>query len=146
MAGFHYRMQNILDISYQLERQAKIAFGLANRALSEEQEKLREVLLMREDCQRRLKEASTGKLDLKEIQRLKNAGEGIEDRIRLQMKKVQRAERDVERRRKELDERMQERKMHEKLREKALHAYRVDLEKKEERATDELVSYTHWNS
>ena len=39
MAKFVYRMQSILDIKLKMENQAKIAYGLANAKLSEEQKK-----------------------------------------------------------------------------------------------------------
>ena len=39
MAKFIYRMQNILNIKYKLEDQAKNEFMIANRALQEEEEK-----------------------------------------------------------------------------------------------------------
>ena len=43
MAKFVYRMQNILDIKQKMEHQAKAAYGIANRQLAEEQEKLQQI-------------------------------------------------------------------------------------------------------
>ena len=40
MAKFLYRMQNILNIKYKLETQAKTEFSLAAAALRREEEKL----------------------------------------------------------------------------------------------------------
>ena len=40
MAKFTYKMQNILDIKYKLETQAKTAFSIAAANLNKEEEKL----------------------------------------------------------------------------------------------------------
>ena len=40
MAKFFYRMQNILNLKYKLEDQAKMEFAVARRRLTEEEEKL----------------------------------------------------------------------------------------------------------
>ena len=67
MAKFIYRMQNILDIKYKLETQAKTAFSVAAAALNKEEEKL-EALRMRErDYERKARELANGKLDFLEI-------------------------------------------------------------------------------
>lgn len=143
MAGFHYRMQNILDIAYQLEDQAKLAFAQANRNYMDEQDKLQELLIRKMNYETKLKDVTSGNLDLREIQFTKNAITSMDQLIKKQMMEVQKASRIVDRLRDELDEKMKERKMHEKLREKALKEYHIGLSKKEELATDELVSYTH---
>ena len=43
MSKFIYRMQNILNIKYKLEDQAKTEFMLANQILREEEEKLQKL-------------------------------------------------------------------------------------------------------
>ena len=43
MSKFIYRMQNILNIKYKLEDQAKTEFMLANQVLREEEEKLQKL-------------------------------------------------------------------------------------------------------
>lgn len=40
MAKFTYKMQNILDIKYKLETQAKTSFSIAAAKLNKEEEKL----------------------------------------------------------------------------------------------------------
>ena len=40
MSKFIYRMQNILNVKYKLEDQAKTEFMMANRTLQEEENKL----------------------------------------------------------------------------------------------------------
>ena len=44
MSKFIYRMQNILNIKYKLEDQAKTEFMLANQILRQEEEKLQELI------------------------------------------------------------------------------------------------------
>ena len=47
MAKFRYRMQNILEIKEKMEEQEKIAYGIANAKLVEEQEKAGKALVIR---------------------------------------------------------------------------------------------------
>ena len=56
MAKFTYRMQNILDIKVKMENQAKIAYGIANSRLVEEQQKLQAILMRRAGYERKAKE------------------------------------------------------------------------------------------
>ena len=67
MAKFTYRMQNILDIKVKMENQAKIAYGIANRKLMEEQEKLREIMMRRAGYERQAKKLVSGTLNVQEI-------------------------------------------------------------------------------
>ena len=45
MAKFAYRMQSILDIKEKMEGQAKIAYGVANAKLMDEQGKLQQIMI-----------------------------------------------------------------------------------------------------
>lgn len=85
MAKFVYRMQNILAIKEKLESQEKIAYSMANARLLEEQEKLQQLLVRRAGYESQLKELSTGRLDLKQIQTCKRAIDSLKSMIRDQM-------------------------------------------------------------
>ena len=69
MAKFRYRMQNILDIKEKIESQEKIAYSQANAALSEEQDKLTNLMIRSAGYEHDLKEATSGELDFKEIRK-----------------------------------------------------------------------------
>ena len=146
MAKFVYRMQNILELTEKLESQEKINFGIAQAAVNEEQEKLSALLAQRAGYERQEKELMTGILDLKKINQCKQAITIMKVQIRDQMLAVQKAQRNLERARKRLDEVMKDRKTHENLRDKAFEEFKKELAAEENKATDELVSYTYHDS
>lgn len=145
MAKFTYRMQNILEIKEKLEEQQKIAYGIANAKLLEEQEKLQTLLARRAGYESRLKELTSGTLNLIEIRACRSAIDTMKSQIRDQMIAVHTAQRNLEMARKKLNEVMQERKTHENLKEKAFEAFKEELAVEESKMTDELVSYTYHN-
>ena len=143
MSRFVYRMQNILNLKYKLEDQAKMEFAAARRRLTEEEEKL-ELLYRRKDSYeeegRRLREDALAVMDILEN---RNAILQMEDFIELQKLEVAKAEDALEIERQKLQEVMQERKVQEKLREKAFEAFVKEENAKESKEIDELVSYTY---
>ena len=72
MAKFRYRMQNILDIKIKLETQAKNAYGAANRKYIEEQAVLAELMLRRNNYEKKLKELMTGNINVKDVCNARN--------------------------------------------------------------------------
>lgn len=143
MAKFTYRMQNILDIKIKMENQAKIAYGIANAKLLEEQEKLQAILLRRAAYERRAKELVNGTLDIQNIRECRRAIDVMKSKQRTQMMNVHAAEKNLEIAREELNRVMIERKTHEKLREKAFEEFKQELERAESKEIDELVSYNY---
>ncbi len=143
MAKFTYRMQNILDIKIKMENQAKLAYGIANRRLSEEQEKLQQIFLQKASYEHRARELVSGTLKVQEIRECRNAIDVMKVRQRAQMMNVHAAERNAEQARAELNRLMVERKTQEKLREKAFEEFKQELAYAEGKEIDELVSYTY---
>lgn len=143
MAKFTYRMQNILDIKIKMENQAKIAYGIANRRVLEEKEKLQEIMLRRASYERRAKELACGTLNLQDIKECRRAIDVMKSRQRTQMMNVHAAEKNLEIARTELNRIMVERKTHEKLREKAFEEFKQELAHAEGKEIDELVSYNY---
>ncbi len=143
MAKFVYRMQNILELTEKLESQEKINFGIAQAALNEEQDKLKELLSRRVEYEEKERQLTSGAIDIKEISHCKIAITILKVKIRDQMLAVQRAQRNLERARKKLDEVMKDRKTHENLRDKAFEEFKKELAAEENKANDELVSYTY---
>ena len=150
MAKFRYRMQNILEIKEKMEEQEKVAYGIANARLLEEQEKLQKLFVRKAGYEARLKELTSAKLDIVEIQTCKRASDSVKSMIRDQMIAVHTAQRNLEMARKRLNEVMKERKTHEKMcnlsqgiKEKAFEAFKEELAAEEGKMTDELVSYTY---
>ena len=146
MAKFTYRMQNILDIKVKMENQAKIAYGIANRKLMEEQEKLREIMMRRAGYERQAKKLVGGTLNVQEIRECRHAIDVMKSMQRTQMMNVHAAEKNAEAARVALNQVMVERKTHEKLKEKAFEEFKQELERAEGKEIDELVSYNYHDS
>ena len=143
MAKFTYKMQNILDIKYKLETQAKTSFSLAAARLNREEEKLDRLHQRRKDYEEQARELVKDRLDFQEIKVNRVAIETTKGDIRNQVVAVHVAERNLEQARKHLQDVMTERKTHEILKEKAFDEFKKELEKEESKAVDELVSFTH---
>ncbi len=143
MAKFLYRMQNILDIKYKLESQAKSVFAAAASKLRMEEEKLESLRRQKAGYEEHAKELVSGQLDFLEIKRNRLAIETMKEAIQRQLLAVHVAERNLESARRQLQEVMTERKAHEILREKEFDEFKKELEREESKAVDELVSYAH---
>lgn len=146
MAKFIYKMQNILEIKEKLESQEKIAFGIANQKLMEEQEKLQELLVRQASYEARLKELTSGDLNIRDINNCKKSIDSMKSMVRDQMIAVHTAQRNVENARIRMNEAMKERKTQENLKEKAFEEFKQELLAEESKITDELVSYTYHNN
>ena len=143
MAKFVYRMQSILNIKNQMENQAKMELGQAQRRLLEEEERL-EALYARKEYYleegRKLRQES---LNVRSLRDNEYAQARMEEYIEAQKENVKRAGMQVEEARQKLQEVMQERKMQEKLREKAFQKFLSEENAKESKEVDELTSYTY---
>ena len=143
MAKFVYRMQNILDIKTKLEDQAKITYAQANAKLVEEQQKLQAILVRKAGYEQIAQDLVNGTIDIRKIQENKRAIDAMKSSMRAQLLQVQVAEKNLEAARSHLSEVMMERKTHEKLREHAFDQFKQDIAYEENKAVDELVSYTY---
>lgn len=141
MVKFSYKMQNILNIKFKLENQAKT--GLANAMAKLEEEKQKLLLLQRkqqqyEDGYRQCLETV---LNIRELNLCVQGIELMKERIKTQIVAIHVAEKNVEAARQRLQDVMQERKTHEKLKEYAFDEYVKEMNAEESKAIDELVSY-----
>ncbi len=143
MAKFTYKMQNILDIKYKLETQAKTSFSIAAAKLNKEEEKLEGLVQRKNAYEVRARELVEDRLDFQEIRVNRTAIETMKGAIRNQTLAVHVAERNLESARKHLQNVMIERKTHEILKDKAFEEFKKELEREESKAVDELVSFTH---
>lgn len=145
MAKFKYRMQNILDIKLKLESQAKITYGIANQKYMAEQQKLREIVLRRNNYEKAWKECMTGTIDVRQVGHARANVNTMKTLMRRQMMEVHKAELELEDARRALNQIIQERKMHEKLKERAFEQFKEELKAEESKEIDQLVSYTYGN-
>ena len=143
MAKFKYKLQNVLDIKYRMEDQAKAVFAAAQAKLDEEEAK-RDHLIMRrleyEQIGRQLREEILNLTDMRDNDR---AIENIKEQIKEQEKHVENARKAVEQARIRLTDAMQERKIHEKLKENSFEEFKHEVNAAESKEVDELVSYTY---
>jgi len=146
MAKFVYRMQSILDIKLKLESQAKVAYGIANKKLMEEQDKLKAILERRAAYEAEAKELVSGVIDVRRIKENKLSIDILKSQQRTQMMNVHVAEKNVEAARKHLNELMTERKAHEKLKEHKFEEFKQEIQYAESKEIDQLVSYSYKNN
>ena len=143
MAVFKYKLQNVLDIKFRIEDQARAAFAAAQAKLDEEEQK-RDALIQRrigyEIEGRRLREEILNMNDMRDNDR---AIENIKGQIKAQEKQVELARKEVDQARLRLTDAMQERKIHEKLKENSFEEFKHEINAAESKEVDELVSYTY---
>ena len=145
MAKFVYRMQNILNIKYKLENQAKSEYAMANGILNQEQLKLEAIYDDINKCEEKIRELNSGEFNILEMRKCGEAVEYKKNQAELQKIVIERAQKRVERAREKLKEIMIERKTHEKLKEKAYDEFLEELSTQEDKEIDELVSFQFAN-
>lgn len=143
MAKFIYRMQNILEIKYKLEDQAKTAYAVARAKLNEEELILQKLEERKENYQENLRVLMLEELHIMDIKTCENAVETMKYKIKVQILAVRQAEQELENARIALNEAMIERKTHEKLRENAFEEFKKEVDAEERKEVDELVSFKY---
>ncbi len=146
MTKFVYEMENLLDIAYQLEDQAKSEFANAMNALLREEDKLERLNTRQEFYQNKLTDLVQSDFDLLEIQKYKAAFENNKINIKEQEKKVFFANQKVEKAREKLRQAMVECKTHEKLKERAKEEYLEEYKLHQQKEIDEITSYRYGNT
>ncbi len=143
MAKFFYRMQNILNIKYKLEEQAKQEFSQAQNRYQQELQRLQSYKRQKLSYMAEMREHAKERLNLLELERCNQAILVMDERIAEQNDVVFRAMAEMDRARERLNEIMQERKTHEKLKEHQFEAFLQELNTEEMKEIDQLVSYQH---
>lgn len=143
MARFQYSMQNILNVKYKLESQAKSAFRAAAVRLMEEEERLEGVKKRQEGYEAEARRLVSSQLDVTEINRCRQAIELMKEAARNQLVVVHIAQRNLEGARARLNEVMMECKTHEKLKDREFEEFKHEIDREESKAIDELVSYSY---
>ena len=143
MAKFFYRMQNILNIKYKLEDQAKQEYADAQFLYQQEEDKLKALESRRSAYLIEMRGNAVDAVNVMELERLNDAIYVMDTLIEEQKNRVFHARADMERAREKLNESMQERKTHEKLKEHQFEAFLQELNTQEMKEIDELVSYKY---
>ncbi|WP_099468875.1 flagellar export protein FliJ [Konateibacter massiliensis] len=143
MSKFIYKMENILEIKYKLENQAKTNYANAAAKLNEEKQKLRSLIARQAAYEDQMRGLVSARLDVLEIKICKAAIEKAKEDVKKQILQVTLAERNLEQARIKLYEVMNDRKIHEKLKENAFEDFKKEVNQQESKEIDELVSYTY---
>ena len=143
MAKFKYKLQNVLDIKYRMEDQAKAVFAAAQAKLDEEEAKRDHLIMRRLEYEQKRRELREEILNLTDMRDNDRAIENIKEQIKEQEKHVETARKAVEQARLRLTDAMQERKIHEKLKENSFEEFKHEVNAAESKEVDELVSYTY---
>lgn len=141
MAKFVYKMQNILEIKYKLETQAKTAYAEANNRLTEEELKLDAIHNDINGYEEEIRMISRSQLDVAKLRWCSEAIEIKKLAAEEQKMAIERARKQVELARIKLNEIMVDRKTHEKLREHAFEDFKQEIADEEKKEVDELVSF-----
>lgn len=146
MAKFIYRMENILNIKYKMEEQAKQEYMTVRMRLNEAEEELNTLKLRKEDYFSTYRKLLNERLDVLEIETCKNAIVVMDEFIANQQRVIQSIEIELEKAIQKMNEAMQERKIHEKLRENQFEIFLKELNQEEMKEIDQLVSYQYNNT
>lgn len=146
MAKFIFSMENLLKIKLKLEDQAKAEYGIQIAILRQEEQKLLDMKVRKDNMQQQLKEQISHILNLFEIRQLEDGIENIKYNMNLQRIVIINQQNKVEEARKKLDEAMKERKTYEKLKEKAFEIFKQEINAEEQKEVDELVSFRYGNT
>ena len=141
MARFSYKMQNILDIKFKLENQAKTGLANAMAKLDEEKQKLVLLQNKKQQYEEVYRKTLESVLNIRELNLCVQGIELMKEKIKTQWVAIHVAEKNVEAARQRLQDVMQERKTHEKLKEYAFDEFVKEMNAEESKEIDELVSY-----
>ncbi len=145
MAKFVYRMQNILDIKYKLEEQAKQHYMEIRSRLNEAEDVLEQLNGRKEAYFDDYRNLLTDRLTILEIEECKEAIILMDEYIANQQNVIREIERELEEAVRLMNEAIQERKVHEKLKENQFEIFLQELNQEEAKEIDELISYQYNN-
>ena len=143
MSKFVYRMQNILNIKYKLEDQAKTEFMMADRVLQEEESRLENLETRKAFYEEEGRLLLSKNLQIEKIKENRQAILSMKSFVEQQMVRVEEAKRQVEIKAERFSQLRQERKAQEKLKERAFEIFLQEENARESKEIDELVSFTY---
>lgn len=143
MAKFIYRMQNILDIKYKLEEQAKQQYLEVRMRLNHAIDELNLLSRRKNAYFDTYRELVSNELLVIEIEECKNSILIMDEYIANQQMMVSEIEKELAQAEAVLRESMKERKIHEKLKENEFETFLQGINLEEAKEIDELVSYQY---
>ncbi|HHT98100.1 MAG TPA: flagellar export protein FliJ [Clostridiales bacterium] len=145
MKKFEYSMENVLNIKYKLEDQAKTNYSVIRFQLNKEEEALYKLRIKKNHYEKRLQQLVSGSLDFKNIKIYKKSLDDVKNKILEQKELIKTIEAELEIARIELEKSMIERKTQENLKDKAFDEYKQEYNTWESKEVDELNSFNYSN-
>ena len=145
MAKFLYSMQNVLNVKYKLEDQAKSAFSQAQMRVNEAKQELLMLTQRRISYEKTKQDLMRDRLDVRKLNECEQAIHTMQYYETEQKKKVAALEAVLDNASRKLKEAMMDRKTHEKLKENEFETFLLDLNAQEKKEIDEVVSFQHNN-
>ncbi len=145
MAKFLYSMQNVLNVKYKLEDQAKSAFSQAQMRVNEAKQELLMLTQRRISYEKTKQDLMRDRLDVRKLNECEQAIHTMQYYETEQKKKVAALEAVLDNASRKLKEVMMDRKTHEKLKENEFETFLLDLNAQEKKEIDEVVSFQYNN-
>ena len=145
MAKFIYSMENVLNVKYKLEDQAKTAFSQAQMQVNEAKSELDRLVDRRRSYEQEKHRMMSGRLDVRRLNECENAIHTMEYYETQQKKKIAALEAVLDNASRKLKEAMMGRKTHEKLKDNEFQVFLQELNAQEKKEIDELVSFQYNN-
>lgn len=143
MAGFVFRLESYLSVKEKMEEQRKLEYGKSLAKLEEER-KIKESLIDEKNNNVvSFKNSILKGVNPSTLDNYNKYIDLIKKKIESQNVAIKKAEDAAEEKRVQLVEAMKERKMLETLKEKDKEAYLKEVLQKEQKVTDEIVSYQY---
>lgn len=146
MKKFKYKMETLLKLKENLEKQLKIEFKNMNNCLNEEKEKLNKLNLRHNEYEGLLTKSLKDELNMININHNKQAIVFIREKTEKQEEIIKEIENALKNIRIKLIEAIKERKILEKLKDKEYERYKLELKREEEKENDEFISFKYGNS
>ena len=143
MAKFIYEMQNILDIKYKLEEQAKQEYMSVQARLNDAVLTLNRLEERKSSYMDQYMSMVSDRLYVLEIENCKNSIIIMDEYIARQQAVIDKIQQELDLAVLKLNEAMKERKIHEKLRENQFEKFKKELNLEEMKEIDELVCYRY---
>ena len=145
MAKFLYSMQNVLNVKYKLEDQAKSAFSQAQMRVNEAKQELLMLTQRRISYEKTKQDLMRDRLDVRKLNECEQAIHTMQYYETEQKKKVAALKAVLDNASSKMKQAMMDRKTHEKLKENEFETFLLDLNAQEKKEIDEVVSFQYNN-
>lgn len=145
MGKFNFELESVLNIRRQFEDKAKNELSIEIKKLNEKLDDLRREVAYKQSCLNKIKKAQQGTVNIVQIKEYSTYIQYIDDEIKSLNNAIKEQKDVVDKYRERLLEISKKKKILEKLREKKLVSFLTEQRKEEDKLSDEIVSYKHFD-